>query len=160
MPRLPNAGCRVAGYKAAPKSLMVVAASMGGTVAIPYILDPALAGTVAGYVSVSALGLPTTGGGLVDDEDGNASAAATVSSANIPALLVWGSLDHPESVKERAHEHFFPTHELVVIPDAPHPAYLKAPRLFNDLVVRFALGKKGQSKLSAGGAAHGAAVEL
>lgn len=136
---------------------MVVAASMGGTVAIPYILDPTLSATVAGYVSVSALGLPTAGGELVDDEGGNASAAQTVSSASIPALLVWGSLDHPESAKEHAHEHFFPTHQLIVIPDAPHPAYLKEPRFFDDLVVRFALGKRGDRKPSVLG---GAAVQL
>ena len=61
----------------------------------------------------------------------------------MPALLVWGERDDPTSAKERAHEQLFTTHELVVIPDAPHPAYLKEPELFNALVVRFASSQTG-----------------
>lgn len=140
------------GFQAAPKSLIIVSASMGGTVAIPYCLDASLSATVAGYVSVSALGLPSVsssrGGGMVDDEGGNPNAVAPLTS--IPALLLWGALDHPDSAKERAHEFFFPSHQLIVIPDAPHPAYLKDPQLFDDLVVRFALGKKGKVNSASG----------
>ena len=116
------------GWKRRPKSVLVIAASMGGTVAIPYLqAEPT---TVAGYVSISALGLGDSGNG------GGSSGA-------IPALLIWGELDHPTSAKAEAHKRRFVTHQMVVIPDAPHPAYLKEPRLFNELVVRFAKGARG-----------------
>ena len=117
------------GWAPRPKSVLLVAASMGGTVALPFLLDKSQARLVSGYVSVSAL-----------LELGTAAATAT---SSIPALLVWGEDDHPNSSKARAHEAMFPKHQKVVIPNAPHPAYLKEPELFNELLVRFAKGKTG-----------------
>jgi len=115
------------GWPASPRSVLVVAASAGGSVGAPFVLDPKTAPSVAGYVSVSALGIR-----------GNASGPSSV-----PALLVWGALDQPTSAKEQAHERTFAAHQLCVLPDAPHPAYLKEPELFNALVVRFASSQTG-----------------
>ena len=114
------------GWSAGPRSVLVVAASLGGTVAIPYILDPAGSQMVAGYCSISAL-LPPN----VND----------ASPSKVPALLVWGELDHPASARALATKHLFPSHHFVIVPDAPHPAYLKEPELFNELLGRFASGQ-------------------
>lgn len=102
--------------------LVVVAASAGGLVGAPFVLD-AGAERLAGYVSVSAL-LPST----------------IKSLSNVPALLVWGALDAPHSFKAKAHEQLFKTHQMVILPDAPHPCYLKEPTWFNELVVQFVTG--------------------
>lgn len=106
------------------RRLAVVAASMGGTVGAPYVRDARFSSNVAGYVSVSA---------LLDDSEATA-------SPHLPALLIWGALDHPTSAKANAHQRVFPRHQMLVIPDAPHPAYLKEPRLFNEYLVRFLSG--------------------
>ena len=62
--------------------VVVVAASMGGTVGAPFVLQAPHVQAVAGYVSVSAL---LSGVG--------------VSHSNVPALLVWGDQDSPNSNK-------------------------------------------------------------
>jgi abhydrolase domain-containing protein 14 len=103
--------------------VVVVAASMGGTVGAPFVLQAPHVQAVAGYVSVSAL---LSGVG--------------VSHSNVPALLVWGDQDSPNSNKAIAHENMFTTHQKVVLPDAPHPCYLKWPKAFNALLVAFAAG--------------------
>ena len=105
------------------RPVLVVAASMGGLVGSPYVLTH---GRTVGYVSVSAL-LSTEG----------------VSHSDVPALLVWGSQDAPTSSKAKAHEKLFTTHQKVVLPDAPHPAYLKWPKAFNAMVCEFATGVVG-----------------
>ena len=120
------------------KRVVVVAASMGGVVGSPYVLSADAA--VAGYVSASA---------LLDDE---AVAATGGRRSAVPALLVWGERDDPTSAKERAHEQLFATHELVVIPDAPHPAYLKEPGTWNALLLQFVAAGSSQ----AAGASMGA----
>ncbi len=111
--------------------VVVVAASMGGTVGAPYVLQ-ADARAVAGYVSVSAL-LSSEG----------------ASHSDVPALLIWGDQDSPSSSKAKAHEKLFTTHQKVVLPDAPHPAYLKWPKAFNALVVAFASGKQASPSVLA-----------
>lgn len=123
---------RAIGWQPRPKSLMIVAASQGGAVATPYVLDPRNAAFLAGYVSVS----------------GRIAAPATVeetaaSAAHVPTLLIWGGQDHPNSPKAKKHKRLFPSHQMVVLPDAPHAAYLSEPLLFNELIVRFALRTTG-----------------
>merc|ERR1712087_390260 len=59
-------------------------------------------------------------------------------SSSVPALLVWGELDSPESSKAKAREKLFSLSEKVVMPKAPHPCYLKDPQTFNRLVLKFA----------------------
>jgi len=109
------------GYK---KKVLVVAASMGGTYGSPWVVqNPS---QVAGYVSVSA---------LLDTGAGKPDVAAL---SQLPSLLVWGELDSPSSQKARQQEELFLHSQKVVIPDAPHPCYLKEPELFNALVLRFA----------------------
>ncbi|KAL1512197.1 hypothetical protein AB1Y20_005461 [Prymnesium parvum] len=99
--------------------VVVVAASAGGSVGLPYVLDAGIE-KVAGYVSVSA---------VISDEH--------ITTSSVPALLVWGALDAPDSAKAKAHERTFQSRQMIVIPDAPHPCYLKDPALFNQLVLQF-----------------------
>jgi abhydrolase domain-containing protein 14 len=104
--------------------VLVIAASMGGSFASPFVL--AQPERVAGYVTVSA----------VLDAAGKPQPAAT----RVPTLLVWGELDAPESEKAAAQQRLFARSQKIVLPDAPHPCYLKEPALFNALMVRFAGG--------------------
>ena len=116
------------------RKVVVVAASMGGTVGAPFVL--AHPNTVAGYVSVSA---------QLDPRQ---------SKSDVPALLVWGEHDDPSSAKAQAHIGCFRSHQLVVVKDAPHPAYLKEPSFFNALVANFAKGSasdRGAAKDDADG---------
>ena len=69
-------------------------------------------------------------------------------SSEVPALLIWGELDQPTSSKAKAHERLFATHQMIVVPNAPHPCYLKEPAMFNALLVQFA----------GGASAHGGAL--
>ena len=114
------------------RKVVIVAASAGGSVGSPYVLS---AGNerIAGYVSVSA---------VLDDEGFNHS--------SVPALLVWGELDAPTSGKAKAHERLFSTHLMVVMPNAPHPCYLKDPGFFNARLLQFvggALPSRGEVAL-------------
>ena len=79
---------------------------------------------VAGYVPIAALGL-----GLRPHED---------PASSVPTLVLWGSLDAPESARARAYATAFPNSQKVVFADAPHPCYLKAPSYFNSLLLQFA----------------------
>jgi len=112
------------------RKVVVVAASMGGTVGSPYVLS-AGPDKVAGYVSVSAL-LPVE------------------VASQVPTLLIWGENDSPTSTKAKAHQRSFANHQMVIIPDAPHPAYLKEPTLFNELLVQFATSQVKSSQVTAG----------
>ena len=78
--------------------VLVVAASMGGTVGSPFVL--AHPERVAGYVSASA---------LIDD---------SASTSDVPALLIWGERDSPDSSKASPPATGPP----------PHPARVRAPR--------------------------------
>lgn len=112
------------------RKVVILAASMGGTVATPFIFGPQHE-RVAGYVSVSAL----IGHGKPSD---------------IPALFVWGARDTPNSAKASTHAQLFARHQMVVIPDAPHACYLQDPQLFNNLVVRFVQGLSPSHHLTVG----------
>ena len=119
--------------------VLVVAASAGGTVALPFVLMHT--SRVSGYVSLSA---------VLDEDD-------IVESA-VPCLMVWGELDSPNSPKAAAHEKLFRLHTKVVIPDAPHPSYLAQPEQFNHLLLQFAGAEvvEGSARAMAASAAwHG-----
>ena len=98
--------------------VLVVAASAGGMVGSPYVFEqPEQA---AGYVSVAAL--------LDVPSDANTS--------SVPALVVWGALDSPS--RSEATMRAFGSAHRVILPQAPHPAYLKEPARFSALVLAFA----------------------
>lgn len=107
------------------KKVAVVAASMGGSVATPFVAEHA--DVVAGYVPVAAV-FETAG------------VRKRQNLAGLPALIVWGERDHPESARARMYKMFFPEHHMYVMKDAPHPCYLKDPELFNSLLVEFFSG--------------------
>jgi len=101
-------------------------------VAAPHVFSASSAGLLYGYVSVSAL-------------------LAEGHSTSTPALLVWGEQDAPSSSKAKAHERIFISHQMVVLPDAPHPCYLKYPKEFNAMLVEFAGGPSARPLLEAAG---------
>jgi abhydrolase domain-containing protein 14 len=101
--------------------VLIVAASMGGSVGFPFAVK--FKERVAGYLSVSA------------------SIPPHPATLPIPALLVWGELDSPNSEKARTTEKVFTPHQKIVMTNAPHPAYLKDPAEFNRLLVAFAMAR-------------------
>lgn len=109
---------------AAPSSVVVVAASMGGTFAFSYLASSAA--QVAGYVAIAA-SLPSTGRGS--------------RPWGIPLLMVFGESDtyrlHSDPSRYRA---LFTQHDLVVVDNAPYPCYLRdiaAAREFVQLTLEF-----------------------
>jgi abhydrolase domain-containing protein 14 len=117
------------GWQPRERKIVIVAASAGGSVGSPFVLG-AGAAEVAGYASVSAL-LPSD--------------IQLSTTSDVPTLMIWGELDSPNSNKAQAHERIFPSHQKVVLPQAPHPCYLKEPKLFNSLIVQFVTGKAVES---------------
>ena len=108
------------------RRVLVVAASAGGSYGSPFVFEhPERA---AGYVSIAA---------LLDSPKKSP-------SSRVPALVIWGELDSPARADPTMHA-FLEAHK-VVFPQAPHPAYLKDPELFNRLVLEFA-GASGKSSL-------------
>jgi len=108
--------------------VVVVAASMGGTYAMPFVLaQPA---RVAGYVSAAGL-LPSR-----------------LETVEVPTLFVYGDQDpRLENDKATIAAHFAESH-TVVFKDAPHPCYLRdldAANYFTHLVTNFAQGLPGLS---------------
>ena len=98
--------------------VLVVAASRGGMVGSPFLFEqPEQA---AGYVSVAA---------LLDKPSG-------ANTSSVPALVIWGALDSPG--RSEATMRAFTSAHRVILPDAPHPAYLKEPARFSELVLAFA----------------------
>ncbi|KAG8458608.1 hypothetical protein KFE25_008405 [Diacronema lutheri] len=106
--------------------VVCVAASMGGTYANPLVSRHPE--RVAGYVPIAAVTTTELG------------------APHMPALILWGELDSPNSAKARLYTSRFPKHHKVVFPDAPHPCYLKSPKLFNALLLEF-VGAKPQERL-------------
>ena len=98
--------------------VLVVAASRGGMVGSPFVFEqPEQA---AGYVSVAA---------LLDKPSG-------ANTSSVPALVIWGALDSPG--RSEATMRAFTSAHRVILPDAPHPAYLKEPARFSEPVLAFA----------------------
>jgi len=78
----------------------------------------------AGYVSVAA---------LLDKPLG-------ANTSSVPALVIWGALDSwfDSPSRSEATMRSFASAHRVILPDAPHPAYLKEPARFSELVLAFA----------------------
>jgi len=109
----------------AARQVVVVAASMGGSFGLPFVLtEPE---RVAGYVTAAALlDLETVAGCKLRP------CSAT------PTLLVWGELDSPSGKTAATTESLFGVHaQKIVYPNAPHPCYLKYPEAFTYQLLEF-----------------------
>eukprot|EP00908_Phaeocystis_cordata_P013997 Transcript_25106.p2 GENE.Transcript_25106~~Transcript_25106.p2 ORF type:complete len:281 (-),score=57.70 Transcript_25106:2491-3255(-) len=102
------------------RRVLLVAASMGGSFGAPFVQSHPR--QVAGYVPIAAMGVPPDQPPV----------------RSVPALVLWGALDKPESPKAHAYAKAFPNSQKIVFADAPHPCYLKAPQYFNSLLLQFA----------------------
>jgi len=114
----------------APRAVVVVAASMGGSYALPFVVSPGAGRAVAGYV---------TAAGMIGSKD----VVAT------PVLGVYGSEDgRLASDRGLFGPKQFASSQLVVFDDAPHPCYLRdvaAAKQFSELVVAFVTGNASRA---------------
>ncbi len=114
--------------------LMVVAASMGGSYALPFVMEPGPY-KIAGYVTAAAL-----------------RSRHNAKPPSVPVLGIYGSEDQPRLDSDRRACFAVPPSpygcygnrtQLIVLANAPHPCYLRdaaAARQFTNLVVAFAGG--------------------
>jgi len=110
--------------------VVVVAASMGGVFALPFVADDASHGC-AGYVSAAGLLAQTQRKG------------GDTAIVNVPTLFVYGDQDPRLYADSTAVASTFPNSDLVVFENAPHPAYLRdldAAARFTNLVLAFVGG--------------------
>lgn len=110
-----------------PRRLVVVAASMGGGYALPFVLAKNDAFDVVGYVTA-------------------AGAIPSRSAVRAPVLGVYGSEDARLAADRPKFGAQYADAQLVVFDDAPHPSYLRdaaAARQFAALVVGFVTGAPG-----------------
>ena len=87
------------------KRVVVVAASMGGGYGNAFVHNYPT--QVAGYIPVAAVGL------------------RSADPSTVPALVLWGALDSPESARAYAYGKVFSNSQKIIFADAPHPCYLK-----------------------------------
>mmetsp|Transcript_20548 Transcript_20548/g.62688 ORF Transcript_20548/g.62688 Transcript_20548/m.62688 type:complete len:284 (+) Transcript_20548:22-873(+) len=106
------------------RKVVVVAASMGGAYALPFVI--AHPERVAGYVTAAALLDPEVVAGCSHEP-----------CSTIPSLIVWGELDSPGGNKALVTESLFAAHQKVVYRNAPHPCYLKYPDVFTRHLLEF-----------------------
>lgn len=102
--------------------VVVVAASMGGSYGLPFLYTSSRA---AGYITVA---------GVLGKE------RRQRKTLSLPVLAIYGSRDPRLQSDSQILSTLFSRHELVVIPDAPHPCYLRdrdAAEQFTELVVSF-----------------------
>lgn len=99
------------------EQVVLVAASMGGTLANPFVKRHS--NRVAGFVPIAAV----TG--------------AEVGAERVPTLILWGELDSPDSAKAQTYKARFPINDMVIFPNAPHPCYLTDPERFHSLLLEF-----------------------
>ena len=128
--------------------VVVVSASMGGSFALPFVMDPGPF-KVVGYVTVAgSLATPDRGSPASLLRQGGAAGWVSTPRNIPPALVIFGSEDPRLRTDRARYESLFPRNDVVVIADAPHPAYLRdraAADLFTDLVLSFVGGGRVQS---------------
>lgn len=105
--------------------VLLVAASMGGSYAMPYIVhEPS---SVVGFVPIGAIG----------SEDYMTQLHAMPDRLAFPVLVIWGELDHPEGPRCKYYEWLFPNSRTEVFAGAHHPCWHEFPDKFNSLLVGF-----------------------
>ncbi len=101
---------------------VVVAPSMSGGYALPYVVENAE--KLAGFVPVAPVGLKDVAGKM--------------DRITCPTLVVWGELDEGHPYKEgEAFAARLPKGEFYLMPGAPHPCYLKDPAAFAERLIKF-----------------------
>jgi abhydrolase domain-containing protein 14 len=104
---------------------VVLSPSRSGNVSFPLILNHPE--KVSGYVPIAPVGAKEY--------------ASKLKESPVPALVVWGQRDRlfpPAMAKTLAAS--FKTAEVVILPDAKHPAYLDQPDLFHEALLKFLAG--------------------
>jgi abhydrolase domain-containing protein 14 len=108
---------------------VIVAPSMGGVFAFPYIARHA--GDVAGFVGVAPAGY--------------AEWATRLGASDVPALIVWGTADHVFPVGGAdVLAAAFPNGRTLLLDGARHPAYLDRPQEFHAALAEFVAGLAGR----------------
>jgi len=107
---------------------VVVSPSRSGNVSFPLILDhPEM---VSGYVPIAPVGVKEY--------------APKLKPSPVPALVIWGDSDRlfkPAMAKTLAAS--FKKSEVVILPNAKHPAYLDQPKMFHEALLKFLAGLSG-----------------
>ncbi len=107
---------------------VVISPSRSGNLSFPLILDhPEM---VAGWVPIAPVG--------VDEY------APKLKQSPVPALVIWGDSDplfKPAMAKTLAAS--FKQAEVVILPNAKHPAYLDQPKMFHEALLKFLAGLGG-----------------
>ena len=136
------------GVKSQSSQVVVVSASMGGVFAMPFVMDPGPF-KVVGYVTVAgSIATPDRGSPASLLRQGGTSGWFSTPRDIPPALVIFGSEDSRLRTDKARYQSLFPRSDVVVIADAPHPAYLRdraAADLFTDLVMSFVGGQRLQS---------------
>ena len=111
------------------KSPVLLAASMSGGYALPFVTSPSESERIAGFVAVAPVSIP--------------SYREHLHHIRAPVLAIWGEHDRTiplsdaellvKSVKRG---------QLVVIPNGSHAPYMSNPELFNQELIRFMLTLK------------------
>jgi abhydrolase domain-containing protein 14 len=136
---LPGSG-KSPGWKLDPKTFLmelidvldigqpvVISPSRSGNLSFPLIVDHPE--KVSGYVPIAPVGVKQY--------------ASTLKDSPVPALVVWGEQDKlfkPEMAKTLAAS--FKSSEVVILPQAKHPAYLDQPEMFHEALLQFLAGLK------------------
>jgi len=104
--------------------VVLVAASMGGSFALPFLMDsPA---RVAAYVPVAAVGIEEHAEALKDRKD-----------IGMPLLAMWGENDRPYGTRAQLYQWIFPRHRMEVFPGAGHACWNEQPDKFIRLLADF-----------------------
>jgi abhydrolase domain-containing protein 14 len=107
---------------------VVISPSRSGNVSFPLILDhPEL---VSGWVPIAPVGVKEY--------------APKLKQSPVPALVIWGDSDQlfkPAMAKTLAAS--FKKAEVVILPNAKHPAYLDQPKMFHEALLKFLAGLGG-----------------
>jgi len=104
---------------------VLISPSRSGNVSFPLILDHPE--KVSGWVPIAPVGAEQY--------------ASKLKESPIPALVIWGQRDQlfpPAMAKTLAAG--FKTAEVVILPEAKHPAYLDQPDLFHAALLKFLAG--------------------
>ncbi|HEX9815071.1 MAG TPA: alpha/beta hydrolase [Myxococcota bacterium] len=104
---------------------VLISPSRSGNVSFPLILDHP--DKVSGYVPIAPVGAKEY--------------ASKLKASPVPALIVWGERDQlfpPAMAKTLAAS--FKTAEVVILPEAKHPAYLDQPDQFHAALLKFLAG--------------------
>lgn len=103
--------------------IVVIAASMGGSFALPLVLNPG-AFRIDGYIAIA----------------GNIAPYIAMARSNIKTLIIFGENDDRRKYDSAQYKRMFQFSDEIIVADAPHPAYLRdveAAYLVTDYILVF-----------------------